>query len=558
MRKFYLLMSLVIAFAFSSTMSATVVTSTADSPVYYVIQNTNWMRNLYCLDVTADGSQLKQKALRGAIDDSEYFYFVASTTTTGAVKIVNKSGKYLSASTVVAGSGNQVLASTATTTATDYIITENTDGSCYIRPAEAATTLGLNFNGGSEYALGLYNTSDAKSKWTLVKVPTTTDELAALATQYLAYNTTIGTLGYPTQAAHDAVAAYQTATTLPTDMQAALTTIYSYYQTINVVMPEAGKAYRIKTGNPTGTSYYLYAKSATEAATIASYTATDLKDVWVCNKTTDGKYIFANGGLNVFEAYEVGSRNNHKLLGPTAAKFILDASERLNMGCLPLNISGRFMCIKLADGTVDHAGSKWTSSTAYTSDFIFEEVAYPNTVTLQAADGGYYATQYNMFASNIPTGVKAYKVTATENKMATTTELTDVIPAQCGVVLVGTGASTLTFAPVESTTTATDNLLQGGVTATTPVAGTNYYTLANESGIGFYKFAGSSIAAGRCYLSSTSTLGVKGFTLNFGTTTGINAVETSTNNVAYDLSGRRVANPTKGLYIINGKKTLVK
>ena len=45
-----------------------------------------------------------------------------------------------------------------------------------------------------------------------------------------------------------------------------------------------------------------------------------------------------------------------------------------------------------------------------------------------------------------------------------------------------------------------------------------------------------------------------------GTTTGIDNVnrETITNNRYYDLQGRKVLNPAKGLYIINGKKIFVK
>lgn len=42
--------------------------------------------------------------------------------------------------------------------------------------------------------------------------------------------------------------------------------------------------------------------------------------------------------------------------------------------------------------------------------------------------------------------------------------------------------------------------------------------------------------------------------------TGINNVnvETKKDNIVYDLQGRRVSNPTKGIYIVNGKKVLVK
>jgi hypothetical protein len=46
-----------------------------------------------------------------------------------------------------------------------------------------------------------------------------------------------------------------------------------------------------------------------------------------------------------------------------------------------------------------------------------------------------------------------------------------------------------------------------------------------------------------------------------GETTDINGVELYEQDcdvIYYDLNGRRVDNPTKGLYIVNGKKVLVK
>ena len=43
------------------------------------------------------------------------------------------------------------------------------------------------------------------------------------------------------------------------------------------------------------------------------------------------------------------------------------------------------------------------------------------------------------------------------------------------------------------------------------------------------------------------------------TVTGIQTVTTTKENGAYyDLQGRRVAQPTKGLYILNGKKVMIK
>ena len=57
----------------------------------------------------------------------------------------------------------------------------------------------------------------------------------------------------------------------------------------------------------------------------------------------------------------------------------------------------------------------------------------------------------------------------------------------------------------------------------------------------------------------------KGFTLSFdGGTTAIDAITDQTaadvngaTKVYYDLQGRRVQNPTKGIYIVNGKKVVI-
>jgi hypothetical protein len=53
------------------------------------------------------------------------------------------------------------------------------------------------------------------------------------------------------------------------------------------------------------------------------------------------------------------------------------------------------------------------------------------------------------------------------------------------------------------------------------------------------------------------------FAMDFGEgeTTGIDATLVNSekvNSVVYDLQGRKVAQPTKGLYIVNGKKVVIK
>ena len=44
----------------------------------------------------------------------------------------------------------------------------------------------------------------------------------------------------------------------------------------------------------------------------------------------------------------------------------------------------------------------------------------------------------------------------------------------------------------------------------------------------------------------------------FSNVTGLSKVSTANDSVVFDLSGRRVEKAQKGLYILNGKKVLVK
>lgn len=83
----------------------------------------------------------------------------------------------------------------------------------------------------------------------------------------------------------------------------------------------------------------------------------------------------------------------------------------------------------------------------------------------------------------------------------------------------------------------------------------NRYVLANTNGIGFYKVISSlSPAQGKAYLETASQLARMSFIFE-DEPTSINSIETTKNAEGYyDLQGRRVAQPTKGLYIVNGKK----
>ncbi len=182
----------------------------------------------------------------------------------------------------------------------------------------------------------------------------------------------------------------------------------------------------------------------------------------------------------------------------------------------------------------------------------------------------------------MPEGVTGYTITSEDGKTLKFNEAYvagAVVPAKTALVLKATEELTAdkeyTYTIVNSTAVApTDNLLHGSVeNATTNVDGAHaYYKLASDpvEGLGFYYGAedGGAFTNGahKAYLAvMTKTMSqMRGFSFD-SMTTGINHVvanaEHAKSTVIYDLNGRRVNSlsaAAKGVYIVNGKKVIVK
>lgn len=164
-------------------------------------------------------------------------------------------------------------------------------------------------------------------------------------------------------------------------------------------------------------------------------------------------------------------------------------------------------------------------------------------------------------------GVRAYKVTHTEGEVAKTMEVAD-IAAEQGVILVGETAEKTSVRLNIGTATSnfSDNILFGTTTSLTITEEDKDYrfVLGNGThGVGFYNPNSTTLKENRAYLTAdyVTVDATNGLRLEFGgETTGIVATETLNNANApiYDLSGRRVANPVKGIYVKGGKKIYVK
>ena len=153
--------------------------------------------------------------------------------------------------------------------------------------------------------------------------------------------------------------------------------------------------------------------------------------------------------------------------------------------------------------------------------------------------------------------VKAYVVSNVEGGYAILDKV-DEVPAGTPVIVEAEEGSHVLTA-IEGATAPAKNELKA---STGEESGKNIYVLANfDNEVGFYALAeGEFLPAGKAYLENVQ--GIKFIGFSFGDdATGIKGVETATeaeNAVIYNLAGQRVANPTKGIYIVNGKKVLVK
>jgi glucuronoarabinoxylan endo-1,4-beta-xylanase len=189
--------------------------------------------------------------------------------------------------------------------------------------------------------------------------------------------------------------------------------------------------------------------------------------------------------------------------------------------------------------------------------------------TLDISEIG-YATLFLGFNAEIPANVEAYIATSTENDRVQLTQVEGVLPAETGVIVKATAGSYDFFRSEEETTDVTGNLFKGSAESTviSKEANKSYYILANgNNGIGFYKPVNGDDTTQFTNGANKAYLEVEGadrsasfYGFNFDGTTAIEGVEVeNVEKVIYDLTGRRVKEiAAPGIYIVNGKKVLVK
>ena len=203
---------------------------------------------------------------------------------------------------------------------------------------------------------------------------------------------------------------------------------------------------------------------------------------------------------------------------------------------------------------------------AYTSKGIKKIEVYgyaPFNVTAnEGASGEYWATYYNANATQgftADANTKVFQAALTGSQLTMTEVANREIPAGKAVIL-KSSSSSITLTAATTTATLEGNQLVGTATAITNPGNAYVLNYKAATGAGFYKLSASgTIGANKAYLVSGA--GAPEFFSLDGETTGVNEVRGKMEDVSgeyYDLQGRRVSQPTKGLYIVNGKKVVIK
>lgn len=464
-----------------------------------------------------------------------------------------------------------------------------------------------------------YSLVDAGSRFQLIVADKTTDFTAACNTVKVYETQTrktqianlveshVGELGYPTQEAWttytEAVAKAQQVS----DVNTALETMLAVN---NLVYPTDGHAYYIRPVNRGATNRganRLYC-GTDNTLSIGVGNSDDASAIFYCHKVGEHKYIFTNNAgkymrfradTKNFNGDDSGFANAYGdeqifTLYPMQNVTVNNVdipSDNITKG--DLNQLGLF----LLQGRLESAGTAQHYLMANTSDkkfhnggsdvvyyttsdntcaFYLEKATQQNALTTTALTVGTVsanvATYSSPFPVNLPEGVDAY-IAKQEGENIVLQKITGALPANIGVILssdvILSSENADKYIPTARTTetlaTETANNKLVATTGNAVDANVNAYILSQDNGTAVFKKLSSSKRTIKQYkayleLNGANSAQLMNFVFAGSNITGIqNVTETSAkSNTAYDLTGRKVGKLQKGIYIVNGKKVIVK
>lgn len=536
---------------------------------YFIKNNTNvWTSDLA---VYANGSAPAWKAFS---EDDVNFWWTAETVDGGIAF------KNVATGTYIAGNVNQSVAWTLSETATAIEFANM--GAAANGNAIMSLTLGhmmhANGHGGGSNSAGNIVGWDAAgsstaSGWELVEGDGTKladlyrSTVEAAITELNSMKSLLGD-SYSSYSCNEElkaqVEAFDVAAATYEELVAMYAVIGQLRASFKINTPEVGVSYvRIKAGvagwnddNP-----YLGSANSTAKDGRAEFIATaDANSIFFyCEDKclvsyASGQHLVNNGNF-------LGYNSDLTVAGAAVSFGSAETFGRYSISFIGNNESARALYIHQSDYT--DAATPGATGDGYT--FALEAVtSLPVTVTSAG-----YATFYAPVAVTIPTGVKAFYATAINGDYVSLVEVTGTIPANTGVILKAE-AATYSFVIAEDVDAIENNLLDGTIAkeVLTKEGTGNYYVLGVVDGVvGMYNPVKGEdnttfINAGhKAYMYVEGAASSAGYRFDFSGTTGISEIETenAADAVIYDLTGRRVNDTNRpGIYIVNGKKILVK
>lgn len=274
----------------------------------------------------------------------------------------------------------------------------------------------------------------------------------------------------------------------------------------------------------------------------------------------------------------------------TVSNIAVEAGKEyhLNFKAAPFSDEETVMDVAVEGGTIDGLSGEaltnfqWNDLSAtvtatadelsliFTADqnrFFLDEIRLADptdlntaTVTIPASGWASYCCEYPLEFTESD-DVKAYAVTNVSGNKATLTQVTGSVKGGVPLLLNGApGEYSLTVAE-NSTNEVAGNLLKGTLAPTYVERETseavNYGLKSGE----FHAVISGTMPAGKAYLpiAKSATAAGSKLVLVFEDTTGISQYQSvQSAAVCYDLQGRRVDSPRKGVYVRNGKKVVIK
>ena len=407
-----------------------------------------------------------------------------------------------------------------------------------------------------------------------------------------------GTLGYPTE---DAYNTYKGVLDTESSTRSQVNTAKNIFLQ-SIVYPQDGQAYYIKGINKSGNAGYVYSTDDKKLGFKGSI-PTDMPStaIFYCHKVGERKYVFTNNngrymryrtddssdgftndyteGLNVWTlqpmrsgtdiSYDI-NRDNLSADFSTLGLFLMRAKRNDH------NWNEDFYLMAGFSGNQFHAASATTvyyTESNQTSAFQLEAVpqqqqnAFTTTALTVGNVSANIATYSSPFPVKLPDGVDAY-IAKQDGENIVLQKITGALPANTGVILSSETAKE--YIPNARTTealatvNAADNMLKP-TTGSAVAADVNAYILSQNNGTAVFKKLSSSDRTIKQYkayleLDGAQSAQLMNFAFAGSDLTGIqNVTETSAKSkTAYDLAGRKVGKLQKGIYIVNGKKVIVK